>query len=70
MRYEDALSDQERILREIFEFVLNLEKLDGTIIENRINAMMEDKGHGASLVYKPSSLVVGKNAHRFSPELL
>ena len=36
MRYEDLRTDPEPVLREAFKFLLDVESIDGTIVEERI----------------------------------
>ena len=39
-RFEDILANPERELRELFKFILGMDNLDGTVIEQRIKDVM------------------------------
>lgn len=69
MRYEDTVKDPCTALHNIFKFVLGMNSLKGTVIENRIMESLK-RGDEANLVYRPSNITMNKNKHRYTPEML
>lgn len=68
-RFEDVLMDSKQVLEEVFTFMLEVEDIEGTVIQTRIQETIA-KGKEASQLYKPRSGAMNKNAHRYSPELI
>ena len=51
-RFEDILANPEEELRELFKFILGIEEIDGTVIEQRIKDVMA-MGSKKNQTYKP-----------------
>ena len=67
IRYEDLLSDPERVLKHCMEFVLSQKDISGTKIEQYIKLATKD---GAPMIYSPRSGKTGKNLALYSPDQL
>ena len=52
MRYEDLCVRPKETLKELFRFLLNSQSLEGTIIEKRINDLVDSGSSASSSVYK------------------
>ena len=52
VRFEDLIVDPKKFLGEIFSFFLDVDSIEGTIVEKRIEEIC-NVGHSNSLVYKP-----------------
>ena len=55
MRYEDLCVRPKETLKELFCFLLNAKSVEGTIIEKRINNLVESGSASSSSVYKLKS---------------
>ena len=66
-RYEDILANPEAELRELFKFILGMESLEGTVIEQRIKDVMA-MGAKKNSVYKPRQGGTNRNAKNYLPE--
>ena len=51
MRYEDLCTRPKEILAELFSFVLNVKSIEGTVVEKRINDLMDTQAMGKNSVY-------------------
>ena len=73
IRYEDLCTRPKETLKELFRYLLNVKDLTGTVIEKRINDLV-DKGSNSSSVYKLkagqdySKLL--RNENKYSKELM
>jgi hypothetical protein len=65
-RYEDLSTDPARIIKEIFEFTLEVDSLSGTYLEKRINDSV--KKAKKPQFYKPRQGGINLNIHRYSDE--
>ena len=50
MRYEDLVLDPEKVLRDLFCFLLEKQSIEGTVVEDRIKTVVK-AGHSKSIVY-------------------
>ena len=66
-RFEDILAKPEEELRELFKFILNIDDIDGTVIEERITEVM-GMGAAKNQTYKPRSGGTNRNMHNYLPE--
>ena len=66
-RFEDILANPERELRELFKFILGMDNLDGTVIEQRIKDVMA-MGAKKNSAYKPRVGGTNRNAKNYLPE--
>ena len=66
MRYEDLLIDPFPVLRDSFKFCLNIEDLEGTFIEKRIQEVLITQGKRAGISYKPRNGQFGNNTTYYS----
>lgn len=68
-RFEDILAKPEEELRELFKFILNMDDIEGSVVEQRITDVM---GMGAkkNQTYKPRTGGTNRNMHNFLPEQL
>ena len=58
-------------MTEVFKFSLAVDTLEGTVIERRIDLLLEQKNAGKKVeLYKPRESGVNKNAYRYSEEQL
>lgn len=64
-RYEDLISDPYNVLREIFEFMLGMDSMEGTFIEKRIRNRLENT-KPSKAIYTPRSGGVIKSMHQFT----
>ena len=63
-RYEDLLADADKVLTEIFKFVLEVETLEGTQLETNIRLLAQNRAK--QVHYKPrSGGALGQNLYRF-----
>ncbi|CDW77353.1 fbox domain containing protein [Stylonychia lemnae] len=79
-RYEDIISSTPKdTFEDFFSFALDLKSIKDTLIGQRINDVIKNQGHSASLIYQPRSSTggqasqktqVNKNLHRYSQVLL
>lgn len=69
VRYEDLSIEPEKVLSELFCFILGLESIKGKNIEHRIKDAI--KNEHLTWVYKRKGInkQFNENIHRFSPEL-
>jgi len=51
IKFEELRSNPKPVLTDLFKFLLNLDSLEGTIAEKRIEEAL-DLGHGATQLYK------------------
>ena len=66
-RFEDILANPEAELRELFKFILNIDSLEGTVIEQRIKDVIA-MGTKKSQAYKPRQGGTNRNAKNYLPE--
>ena len=66
-RFEDILANPEGELRELFKFILGMDSLDGTVIEQRIKDVLA-MGAKKNSVYKPRQGGTNRNAKNYLPE--
>ena len=52
LRYEDLCTKPTEILKELFCYLLNVTSIEGTVIEKRIDDLMDAQSVGKSSVYK------------------
>ena len=71
LRYEDLVSDPEPVLFDLFKFLLDVESIEGTVIENRIK-QVSMQGFQSKAVYtlKEAGKMVDKNIDMFPPDLV
>ena len=50
MRYEDLVLDPEKVLSDLFCFLLEVKSIEGTVVEERIKTVVK-AGHSKSMVY-------------------
>ena len=50
MRYEDLVLDPEKVLSDLFCFLLEVQSIEGTVVEERIKTVVK-AGHSKSMVY-------------------
>ena len=69
IRYEDLVSQPKEELSKLFAFLLDVESVEGTVVEQRIMEL-EAAGNEKNTVYKvkKDSKRFNKNAHRFNEE--
>jgi hypothetical protein len=65
-RYEDLISNPEQILREVLEFMLGVESIEGMYIEQRLRKTLEPKKDGKTPIYTPRSGGVIKSMHQYT----
>jgi len=63
IRYEDICKNAQASLTELFKFILNVESIEGTLIEKRIELAVKEK---APEVYKPRKGLVNGNKDKFT----
>lgn len=66
MKYENLMNHKLETVKGILCFLLNVNSIDGTLIEELAKQWIEDK----NLVYKPRSGKVNANVAKFTPELM
>ena len=68
LRFEDLVSNPKETLTDLFKFMLGVESLEGTVAEDRINAIAA-KGNEGNQVYKlkKDSKKMNKHVHRYTP---
>lgn len=66
IRYEDLAINPRPVMREVMEFMLGTESIDGTFIEQRIDKTLKDMSAG--IVYSPRSGKVNSNLDNFNKE--
>ena len=59
-RFEDILTNPEAELRNLFKFILGVESIDGTVVEQRIKDVMA-MGAKKNQTYKPRQGGTNKN---------
>ena len=64
-RYEDIVADPSKILREIFEFSLNVESLEGTYLKKRLDEVMAKNNR---IFYNPRQGGINLNIHKFTDD--
>ena len=65
------LTQPRDVLTGFFKYALEMESLEDTVAEKRIQDVLEKQGHNASVIYKPrSGGTVNRNLHRYTPELM
>ena len=73
-RFEDLTADPEKVLRDVYCFVLGLEEsqLQGSVLEAAIKQISENKKDGQAVgqLYKPRKASSNSNLHRYDPEML
>ena len=67
VRYEDLRKDPVPIIKDTFRFLLDVESIEGTVLEKRINEKCGVAG-GPKALYKakPSGTGLNRNAHMYS----
>lgn len=63
IRYEDICKNAQNSFTELFKFILNVETLEGSLIEKRIELAAREK---APEVYKPRKGLVNGNKEKFN----
>ena len=63
-RFEDLVTDPQRILTEVFQFVSDSDSLEGTYLEKRIN---ESVGKD-SKIYSPREGGINMNLNKYSKD--
>lgn len=68
-RYEDLRLDAAPVLNELFSFLLDVQSIEGTVVEKRIQDVA-GSGHATKAVYtlKSTSTNLSRNAHMYSEE--
>lgn len=66
-RFEDILSQPEEELKNLFKFILGMEDIEGTVIERRIQDVM-NMGSKKNQVYKPRQGGTNRNLANYSPQ--
>lgn len=66
-RYEDLYKNPQQTLEEIFCYLLNVTSIEGTVIQKRIEEVVNE-GHQASVSYVPKDLGLDINHHRFTDD--
>lgn len=66
-RFEDILTNPEAELRNLFKFILGVESIDGTVVEQRIKDVMA-MGAKKNQTYKPRQGGTNKNTQNYLPE--
>ena len=66
-RFEDILFRPEQELRELFKFILGMDDIEGTVIEQRIKDVMA-MGAKKNQTYKPRQGGTNKNMKNYLPE--
>ena len=66
-RFEDVVRDPSKELKEIFRFILGIESIEGTVIEHRINEVMQWSTE-RNQTYKPRQGGINKNLKNYLPE--
>ena len=66
-RFEDVLQDPATELTKLFQFILGLESLEGTVIEKRIEETLQ-MGAKKNQAYKPRQGGVNKNLKNYRPQ--
>ena len=51
-RFEDVLTEPKRVLTELFTFILGVESIEGTVMEQRIEEVIA-MGNKKNTAYKP-----------------
>lgn len=69
IRYEDLVNSPLDSLEKSFCFILNVESIEGTVIQKRIREVI-GMGHEASVSYKPKGIGINKNADKFNEKLM
>ena len=63
-RFEDVLTNPREVLTELFQFILGLESLEGTVMEQRIEECLK-MGVKKNQAYKPRQGGANKNLKNF-----
>jgi hypothetical protein len=63
------LIEPQKTLEDIFAFLLNLKSIEGTIVQKRIEKMLDQK-YGAKMYYKPQTVGLNKNINRWNKDQL
>lgn len=64
IRYEDIVLQPRPVLTELLKFILNVQSLEGTLVERYIELACQEK---APEVYKPRKGRVNANMAKFKP---
>lgn len=66
-RFEDIMANPEEELTKLFRFILGMDSLEGTVIEQRIKEVIR-MGSKKTQSYKPRSGGTNKNLENYLPE--
>lgn len=66
LRYEDLMGDKERTLSELLAFVLDVESIEGTVVQKRIQEVV-GRGEEAGIVFKVKSNLHNRHEAKFQP---
>ena len=69
VRYEDLVNEPNKILGDLFAFLLDVDSIEGTVVEQRIAALAAD-GNEKNTIYqvKDNSQKFNKSAYRYDDE--
>ena len=65
VRYEDLVDDKYNVLIQLFKFILGVDSLTGTVIEQRIKEYV-DLGEDVGVVYKLKKIDFNKSSTKFT----
>ncbi len=68
-RFEDLLNDPYPVFKQMFEFLLGVENIEGTFIDHRIKQKIT-RGIDTPIAYKPRQGAINKNIDKYSPKQL
>jgi len=68
-RFEDVISNKQHMFTELMSYILGMESTEGTVLEKRIQDVM-NMSASKQQVYKPRSGSVNKNLEKYTKEML
>ena len=69
MKFEDLIHDPIPILKELFSFIFDVDSIEGTVLEKRIEEKCGVSDSPKALYkLKPSGTAANRNAHLYSAE--
>jgi hypothetical protein len=68
MRYEDTTNDAKRVITELFQFMLDQQTLEGTVLEKRINETTGESSDKRAIYGLKSNVTLNRNIHLYNDE--
>ncbi|CDW75049.1 fbox domain containing protein [Stylonychia lemnae] len=70
IRYEDLLENPSKTLHYLFKFLINVDDIEGTLLQSRIEKAITKMNNGQQAIYKVQKKGINKHRQKFTQEMI